>query len=747
MNFNLNLKEFIKYLSKFKWLVILIPIICAVVTYFLVKRLPQNYTSQALISTGITIRADRANLLGDDNSSDYTKVNQQFSNLIEMMKSRKVLNKLSLKLILHDLKDSSHAFTEPSKIIQSLTADEKKKAIIEYEKKYLENVSVLLNDNGAIKLYDILTSMSYDEASLNKNLYISRNGESDFIKVAYMSHNPELSVYVVNNLANDFIYYYTSLIMTGQKKSLAILDTILNQKQTEMQRKATELSSSSANVVASAAGAMSAQKRSDILLQQITEAKTQRAQMVRSISSIEAAIDDLNKKLGGTGGYVPQQDAFKDNSEILNIDNQLSEANRRYVNNNFNPRDKVAIDSLTNIKTRLIARSAGNSTGNSVLIKQNLLSQKMRLENDLASAKSMLATIDNQLASLGPEPNISVAPGATIDGSQQIVMQDAQISAREYADAQAQYDQILLTAKAGTKLGLAETGIVGPPEKSKNYLYVGMSGVSSFMICLLTLLLIFMLNRNIDTTEQLANITNQKVLGALNYLSPENRDLRDIWHNNVQNIETVTYKDMLRSLRFELLDTLKNGHNVLGITSVNDEVGKSFLAGSLSYAFALMSKNVLLITDENMTMMNLVSNAKSKGRTDNSTNNNDAPPQEFESFLVKKEIQVEDRITILNRNPENSSLLELRGNANIAAGFEILRNTFDIIIIDLNSAKEIHKLKEWLMYCDNNIAVFESGDKFSETGLAFTKFLSMHPGFMGWVLNKVKMDKSLTKVA
>src|SRR5690606_41941991 len=59
--------------------------------------------------------------------------------------------------------------------------------------------------------------------------------------------------------------------------------------------------------------------------------------------------------------------------------------------------------------------------------------------------------------------------------------------------------------------------------------------------------------------------------------------------------------------------------------------GKTFLTSSLAYAFALISKKVLLIGDNYPNLTELISNRQQKEN------------QAFESFLVKKEIKTEDR--------------------------------------------------------------------------------------------------------
>lgn len=734
MNLNLNLKDFLKYLLRFKWLLIIVPVICVVITYFFVKQMPREYRSETLISTGLTSSFQDAALKAEQNT-DYFKLTQQFGNLLELMRSKKRITALSYQLILHDLQNPQDAFRKYPEEVQKFSEEQLKELIAEYQKRLNTNALISIADNGKIKLFDILRSFRYDDGSLAEDLEIYRNGESDFIKVAFTSENPQLSVFVVNTLSGDFINYYTNIVTNNQRKSIASLDTILREKQNEMVKKNNQLLNSTAGAASSAASAMGAQQRADVINQQISEAESQKTAIVRNISSLKGALNEVNNKLAGNGGYVSSGTASSgNNSEIINIDNQISLANTRYVNNNFRAQDKATLDSLQRIKSRLLTASGDKgTTGSSAAIRQSLLNDKIRLENDLAAANSMLTVVEQQIAALGPRISGGSNVGVINNAGQTSLARDAEMAAKEYADIQAQYDQTSMLARAGIQLNIAEPGLPQPPSPSKGVLYLGLSGFSSFMICLLTLLIVFMLNTTINTPDQLKATTGQKVVGCLNLITEEDRDLRNIWNSNESVSNYNIYRDLLRSLRFELNEELTNGNNVLGITSFTDGEGKSFLAGSLSYAFAMMGKNVLLICENHEGLTSLVTN--------NSKRKEQKQTQVFESFLVKKEIQIEDRITILNRNQgTSSSLLELKDVKSLFAGFKILKDTFDIVIMDIDSSNEMHNVKEWMMFTDKSIAVFEAGKKIAPGDMNFVKYLSTQKGFLGWVMNKVKIE-------
>ena len=76
-------------------------------------------------------------------------------------------------------------------------------------------------------------------------------------------------------------------------------------------------------------------------------------------------------------------------------------------------------------------------------------------------------------------------------------------------------------------------------------------------------------------------------------------------------------------------------------------------------------------------------------------------------------------------------------------GFEVLRREFELIIIDVNSLHEINIAKEWLLFTEKNIAVFEAGKALTEADKDLLVYLKEQPGFIGWVLNKIKITEKI----
>lgn len=714
----IDIFAFLKFLKRYIWVILIVSFLCVLITYFFVKNLPEQYKSQAQISTGI---ADRTQEILSSGSMDYFRITQQFNRLIEMIQTKRVINSLSINLILHDLENEKEAFREWPEEIQQLTPQQRNEVIKGYRERLSTGKSLSLLDNAEYAYYDYLTLMGYDEETLLDNLVISRRGESDIINIEFLSERPELSVFTVNTLSREFIYYYNLIVNVSEKNTMQLLDSILVDKQRQMDEKNALLRN-----YKSSSGVVNMDAQAEALYQQIAEYETKRSQVLSEIQALSGAIRQINEKLNNENNPELTVSPSADNNELLRVGRQLETANRRYIENNFSAADKNTVDSLENVRRQIIGRMSNRQQTDTRANRQNLIQERTTLEISLARAESSVASIENDLAALKGR-YYTMAPA---EANMQNLERDAELAVKDYTEALNRYNQANTENAARLRLQILEEGLPGMPEPSKKTLYMAGSGVLSMAISLFAFLVFFLLDNKIVNAKQLTERTGHKVVGNLSLVDDEDKDLRHIWQQeNGDNLTYGIYKNLIRALRFEINKAMtENGHKVLGITSLSTGEGKTFIAASLAYAFALTNKKVLVIGDDCQDLASLISNQNQVG------------VNQFEKFLVKKEIKVEDLITVLNRNPDNTSILELRDSGNLIAGFDVLRSTFDIIIIDINSLQDINRAKEWLMFTDCSLAVFKSGSSLSEVDREQLKYLNQYPGFMGWVLNKVRIN-------
>ncbi|WP_316761550.1 lipopolysaccharide biosynthesis protein [Pedobacter aquatilis] len=707
----MDIKAFLKLVKKYKWVLILVPIIAVIITYFLVQNLPKQYSSEVQISTGLL---DPSKKLISSENTDFFQINQQFSNIMEKFKMKKIINILSYNLILHDLEQPKSAFRKYSDKIDSLSAEQKQELINLFrEKLATKSVLTLADNNGKYKLYDIVESMGYGETGLKKEIDISHSDNSDFINIEYVSDNPNLSAYLVNTLASEFIVNYSSDVNTNQNKSIGLLDSVLKKKEVTMNAKNGSLSDFKRNK-----GVLNLNEQSATVYAQITQYEGQRADALRQIQSTQGAINTIQSKLDGSDPNI-NGSSRADNREIVSLKKEREAANNAFIENGFRASDQKRVDSLTKIIQSKSNQNFDENVYDPRASKQSLATQKTQLEIAQQTAKSSIRSIDNELASLRAKYSSMVPYDADIQNYER----EADLATKEYMTALDQYTQSRNNQAMGLRLQIEQVGLPGNPEPSKKVLYLAGSGAGSFFICLGYVFFVFMLDHKIKSASQLAHATKSNTVGVLNKIEGNERSIRDIWNDKTGNTNYEIYRDMLRSLRFEITEKMDaDNSKILGITSLLAEEGKTFIAYSLAYAFAMTGKKVLLIADELP-----VVKAESKAL---------ATSQNFQTFLIKKEIHTEDLITIMNKSTARESLLEMQSIKSLKAGFDVLREEFDIIIVDVNSLHDINIAKEWLLFTEKNISVFEYGKVLNDNDKEFVDYIKKLPGFLGWVLNK-----------
>jgi len=709
----MDIKSFLKLIYKYKWVLILVPIIAVTITYFLVQNLPKQYSSEVQLSTGLL---DPTKKIISTQNVDLFSVSQQINSIMEKFKMKKVVNGLSYNLILHDLENPKASFRKYSEKLDSLKGQDKQNVILAFRNKLATKAILTLSDNeGKYKLYDIVESMGYDEAGLKKGIDVSHADNSDFINIEYTSENPNLSAFLVNTLATQFITNYSSEVSTNQNSSNILLDSMLKKKEILMNQKNDALASFKRNK-----GVLNLDEQSASVYAQITQYEAQRSETIRQIQSSQGAIATIDSKLKGSDANI-NGSTRADNREILRLKNELQNANSAFLDNGFRPSDQKKIDSLNKLVQAKSNQNYDENVYDPRSSKQALFTQKTNLEIALTQAKSSMSSIDAQLAALRSKYSSMVPYDADIQNYQR----EADLATKEYMTALDQYNQNSAGQSMGVKLHIEQMGLPGNAEPSKRIVYLAGSGIGSLAVCFGFLLVIFVTDRTIRTSQQLSSATKAKTIGVLNRISTNERNIRDIWNDKTGNVNYEIFRDSLRSLRFELSHELeKDASKILGITSLAFDEGKTFISHCLAYSFAMTGKKVLLIADE---LPVVKSNSTGLAKVQN-----------FQTFLVKKEIHTEDLITIMNKNTAKESLLEMQSIKSLKAGFSVLRNEFDVIIIDVNSLKDFNIAKEWLLFTEKNIAVFEYGNTIEDTDKEHLDYIKDLPGFLGWTLNKVQ---------
>lgn len=705
---------FSRLLKKHRYTLTIIPIVTIIITFFLVRNLPDSYISQAQISTGIVDETQQTAFLTSSDGQKANQVNQEFSNLIEIMKMKKIIDQVSYLLIIHDLTDEK-PFREKSSKIKELSTEELNGVINTFKVKLERTEGLNLFDKKQIALYDILRSMKYDSESLRSKLKVYRQGDSDFINIEFDSESPELSAFVVNNLSKEFISYYTLLVKSNQKNATTFLGKLVNEKKEAMNSKIDSLRNYKIrNRV------LNLQEQSSQLYAQIL-IYTDRIQQVREgIASKSGALNEIDRKFSPKERGYLESTLTKVNQSILNTRQNLRSLHNLYIESGFEPKYETSIDSLKSILSGQINRYTDQYIYDPLVAKQDLIQQKLGIDIQLDMLRYSLGLIERQLDYLNGQFDKLVPHEAEV----QSMERDVDVTSKEYLAILEKYNQSNMEYGLSIKLKLVQTAMPGLPQPSKKMLLVILSGIISFIFCLFVIFILYYIDNAIKSPKTLANKTDSSVLGYVNALKTSIIDLREIWTKTNLSNEESEFKNHLRSIRFELDKEVKD--KTVVISSINNGEGKTLVALNLAFAWNMTNKKVLLI-DSNFNHPDITETVE--------------PAAYLEDYLsgkVGQEIFTDQPLQILGNKGSDTSLLEIAGIENIRGKMDQLRGVFDIIIIETVSLTKLNQATEWLLFSDNIVGVFEADKNISEAKKQYTDYLNgLGNQFKGWILNKL----------
>ena len=713
----MELSSFFSLLRKYLYILIIIPLVTVIVAYFLVKNLSDEYISQTQIATGI-VDASR-HLLDKDNTpnAQEDEIVREFSNLTEIIKLKKLIDQVSYQLIIHDLSSPS-PFRHLNHQFKNLSPEAVQHALEVYRAKLQIGEPLSLYNKDENGLNELLISMHYDERSLRKDLDIERDGESDFISVSFTSENPYLSAFVVNTLCKEFITYYTVNVKRNESNAVTFLSNLLTEKRNALNAKKNELQQYKIKN-----GILNLDDQSKSIFDQILVYTDKKQQAEKDELSFQGAIENINAKFNPKDRKYIESTVSQYNQAITNTEEQIHVLNDQYVHSGFDPKYKPALDSLQSELSNQINNTSDKYITNPLVGKDDLVHEKMTLEVSRDLAKYSVQSIDKELNDLTAKYKRLVPFDATV----KTYAFDIDIASKEYLDVLNKYNQTNLQSNFSIKLQQVEVATPDVAEPSKKMLLIALSGIASFALCVLMLFILFYLDDNIKQPVDLVNRTQLPLLGSLNLIKGQQPDLTKLW--DVENRHKMQqFKELLRSVRFEIDQELK-GEKILAITSMAEHEGKTLLATSLAYSYAAINKKVLLID----------------GNFNNPTITQNINPQIYIDDYFKNRVYIErtKTITVLGNLGEDITILEINDEQYIHNEFEELKARYDVILIDLPPLDALNQSKEWILFANKVIAVFETNKSILQSQNQYVDYLkTLNTKFAGWVLNKVSMNTS-----
>ena len=718
----------IRYLQRLfdkrKWLILIVVAVAAVATYLVSLQLPDQYEAETLLGTGL-LTTELASVVDDTESFQNLQfeAESQINTVIEMIRSNQVINLLSYRLILHDLKESD-PFRSLENLQKLYTPEELAAAENLYQTK-LDSIQPLVvpGESGNVHV-EILKAVGYDVGSILNNLDIRRDRDTDLISVKFRTTNPYLAAYVVNSLSEEFIRFNETVKIKRVRNAIGFYTKLAIEKKQELN----EIISSQEDFVNYMSSGITASQARELVLQKRTleNIKTEEESRVRAL---ERTLTSINQNLEEQNTYQPP---IMD-QRLLSLRQYIASYNRKLVNAITQNQGFATIaDSLSLLRNQLDRRLINSalvsftSSGNK---NQRLLELKRDRELALASSRQILGVLDTELDNIR---NVLV--------QRQTDVETLQLQNEQIQTAREEYLKVLeqLNAARYTELdensNISQVEFAQPPDQpvpARRWIIVGLAALLSLSLCVITLITLEILDISIKTASQLERLTGLPVIGNLNFLRTEKLDLVSLFNDTTQDYHLETYKHLMRKVRFEIVSS---DAKTFIFTSTKSGSGKTSLLLSIGYSISLNHKRVLLIDS------NFKNNQLTRICSANPT---------LERYIVG-EIPMSNLIS-----PSGLEGVDVIGSegGNYTPSeilvppekFKDLLNTlsqeYDYIFLEGPSLNFYSDTQELIRYVNKVIPIFSAKSTIKQADKSSIRFLRQYEDkLMGAILNKVELE-------
>lgn len=713
-----DLKKFIRLIRKYRIALIVAPLLAVTITYFLVRNLPNSYTSQARISTGLVDQNKGSDILNISKPQGQELV-QKFSSLVETAQMKSVLDRVTMRLLIHDFSQSPFLTSED--IISDYSEGDKKKILEMVKEQYVNGKSLNEWDKQAALTINIAKKLKYDATSLKDALKVYRAGDSDYIVIEAEANDPQLSAYIANTLSEEFIRLHDRMLSVGDTSATNLLQRLIAEKRRGLDKAVDSLKRYKIkNRV------LNLNEQAKQLYGQILNYDDKKHEILKDVASTTGALTEIDRKFSPSERKYIESKLIELNTKITDTKDVLQRLYDKYYQSNLDKDTKARIDSTERVLEHQISASSDNYLYNPLTTKGELITERLKLAIKYDISKFSLQTVQREILRLNQNFDNMVPHEAFV----QSLERDVDVASSEYLDMLNKLNQQSLQSEFHIRLEIAQIAQPGTPIPNKKMLLVLISGVISVFFGFVVIFILFYFDDSINSKKELVRISDLPVIGLFNKLPVNELDFQSLWNRKAQSQTEHTFKENLRSLRFELDNAMLG--NIVSVSSIQNAAGKTFSSLSLAYAINTTQRSVLLI-DGNFQAPQI-----SKLGAANAIYIDDYLRGLVDINAIKSSSL---DITVLANKAADISVFELERKEVIVHRMRELAAIFDVILIDTPTLSNSTLAREWISLSDSLITVFDAGKNIiagNEESLDYLKEIDKK--FAGWLINKVDKE-------
>ena len=717
----MDLVQFLKVLAKKKMILIIVPITALIATFFLTKNLPEVYKSEAQIAAGIT--DDNSAFMDKTQSDKESEIAQKFSNLIELMQLKKVTDAVSYKLILNDL-TTDKPFRAPCSLLSDLSPEAKDAAVKIFKIRLDSLESLHSGDPKEHGLIEILKGMKYDDESLGKIVKITRLNKSDFVTIICESEKADLSAFIVNQLCDIFVKYYKQLNKDKKVAAVSFFAKLAMEKKADLDKKIALLRDYKIKN-----GIINLYEQTKSIDNMINNFEGNKELIVKNIPAYEAALKDINNKLSDKERAYLESNISPYNDKIVKLRDEIKDLSDKFIFTGNT--DQVLKDSIGYKRYQLdelVKKAADEFVFSPNIAKQELVLKKLNYELELDISINNVKSLDATIQRFKNKFN-AYTP---LEGTVKAYESDVDVTTKEYLEILAKFNESSYRQFIDVSLRIVQVGAINDPEPSKKMILLIVAGMVTFVLCIVIIFVLEYIDLTLKTPKKFAKLTGLPILGCLNFLKGKKLDLKVAYSSSDAPPVLETFKQLLRTLRYEFEQTMGDKKIVL-FTSTSDKEGKTFVAICLSYVLSLTDKKILLVDT------NFRNNTITKSFSANKL---------LESY-IKGTSTAEESITkstvagvdILGSEGGNYSPTEIAGEAALNEKIRVLEKEYDYVFLEGPSINKYSASKELMNIVDKVIAVFSASRVLRDSDFSTINYLKLCKDvFVGSILNNVELE-------
>lgn len=690
--------------------------VTGILSFLIISLLPSQYQANALIETGIL---NYKGIVIERESAFVQKfqIESSFNQLIEFMKSRSIVQRLSWRLLQHELY-SDQPFRQPDKIKRPTTDTHKAQ----------QPVALALQTDtttweATVQLNRLAQAYGYDYESLLKHMEIVRKGDTDYLELSFTFESPQLALFATKAYLEEFFQLYRQELVADERKSLEFW-----QKQVEEKKKLLEEKQAQIEAYRRSNNLVDITRQKENLLAHVRELELERERTAQKIPALEKAIQRLNQYILARNHV--KGDAFARtiflNEEVQALTDQIKKLNAEYLKDGRkNHQLAQQIAQLRQRQEKLIARLANlrqDGGPHSEDRVETLLKARIDKELELELAKAAVHSLHKEIERLRGQANLLVANDAELTRMEQ----ERQVLEKEYLELMEKLKEAKLQSEhQEVPIRLLEPPTLPDKPKPKKRLLISVfAATASGGLMVLLILLAAFLDTTLYSPPVFVQRTELPLLVAVVDSQSPQLHLSQLFEAASLPNPLQLFRENIRALRHELIASKKQ---IVLFTSLRKGAGKSYLILCTAYALALQHKRVLIVDT------NLRHNTLSTFQ--HSTHPN-LQPQDIGIVLSP----LPEAITIIGNKSMGRSPMEVFSETEFKQMLDHYRTQFDFIFLEGAALNDFPDSKELDPFVQRVVLICSARDTIEQQDQQSIFYLkSLDKKLLGAILNKVDM--------